>query len=113
VPDDHGPLRADGVEHAQRVAHEVQDRVPLDGLRRVAAAVPPLVRGNGVEARRRERDELVPPRVPALGEPVEQQHGRPGAGLGEVQADPFDLDVPVGDLRVGRGGHAADATRGP
>ena len=53
----------------------------------VAGAVPAQVDRDGAEARVGEVDELAVPGPPELREPVQQQHERPGADLGDVQRD--------------------------
>ena len=40
----------------------------------------------------RKKGELVAPRVPKLGEAVQQHHKRPLSGLGRVQTDPVDVE---------------------
>ena len=99
VPHDDRPLGAHRVEHAQRVADVVQERVVLDRVRCTRAGVAALVGRHGVEARCGQGGELVTPRVPALGEAVQQEHGRAvdGACLGDVQVKAVDGQAAVGD----------------
>jgi hypothetical protein len=97
VPGHHGLLLAERVHQRDDVAGQVQDRVVADRLGRGALAVAALVRGHRVESGRRQRDELVPPGVPALGEAVQQHHQRPAAGLGDVHPEAAGVDEPVSD----------------
>ena len=84
-------------QHADEVADQMDLGVVAHLGRHVGLAVPALVGRQHVEAGIGQRDELVTPRVPALGEPVAQHHrgpvGRPR--LGDVHADAVGVDEPV------------------
>ena len=73
--------------------------VGVDRRGRVGAAVAAHVGRDGVVAGRGERRELVPPRVPALGKAVAEQHERPLAGLGDVHRQVADLELAMADRR--------------
>src|SRR4030095_940370 len=106
VPDDDRRLRAQSVEGADHVAHEVEQRVPANLLRSVRRAVAPHVRGYRVKAGGRERGKLVPPRIPGFGKSVTEDDEGARALLGEMHADAVRLDRPMLDhLAVEPGGH--------
>ena len=85
------------VEHPDEVADEMEDRVGVDPLRRLGPAVPAHVRRDGVVAGRGERDELVAPRVPALGEAVAEEDERAFARFREVHRKAADVELAVAD----------------
>jgi hypothetical protein len=64
-------------------------------LRRVGPAEGAQVGGDRTEPGRGQRRQLVPPRVPGLGEALAQDHQRPRALLGDVNADAVRLDDAV------------------
>ena len=97
VADDHGGLGAEGIEQARHVAHQVEDGVGVDGFGGLGLAVATHVGRHGVVARRSQRRELMPPRVPELGEAVTQEHQRAFAGLRHVHLDAVGLDGAVTD----------------
>jgi len=72
VADDHRRRRLQRVEQPDHVADEVQDRVLVDRMRRIGLAVATHSGGHRVEAGRRERQQLVAPRDPALWKAVAQ-----------------------------------------
>jgi hypothetical protein len=92
MPDDDGGRRTQGIENADQVADKMQDRVLVDRLRRIALAVAAHIGGDDTEAGGRERVDLVPPGEPGFGKTVRQQHQRPLALLGDVDADPVAFD---------------------
>ena len=61
VADDCRGFRSECIKKAHHVAHEVQQRIRLDGLRTVALAVAAHVRGDDVKPRLGEGVELVSP----------------------------------------------------
>ena len=75
------------------------DRV-VAARRLVAGAVPAQIGGDHPEAGVGQPDQLVPPGPPELRETVQQQHERPGPGLGDVQADAVGADHPMGPRAV-------------
>ena len=75
--------------------------VPVDGLGLVGLAVAAHVGRDGMVAGRGERGELMPPRVPRLGEAVAEQHERALALLGDVHADAVGVDGAVSDSLTG------------
>ena len=93
VADHHRGLGLVVVEQAGEVAADVVDLVVLDLRRRVAAAEAAQVGRHRAVARRRERRELMPPRVPRLRPAVEQHHQRTLAALGDAQRDLADVDA--------------------
>ena len=97
---DHRSGSVERVEQADDVADEVQLRVLVDRLGRIGLAVAALVGRDDVEARIAECVELVPPRVPALGEAVAQHDERAVSGprLRDVHSDPVGVDEAVRDL---------------
>ena len=95
VPGDERPLLPERVHQRDHVAGQVQDRVLVGGLRAAGAAVAALVGRDGVKACLGQRGELMPPRVPALGEPVQQHDQRALARLGHVHAQPARVHITV------------------
>ena len=68
MPDDDGGRRPQRIENADHVADEMQDRVLVDRLRRVALAVAAHIGGDDTEAGGSKRVDLMPPREPGLQE---------------------------------------------
>ena len=81
---------------AREVADEVEYRILVDGIRAVGGAVAALVGRDYAVSRRRERVDLMPPRVPALRPAVQEQDEGPVALLGDVHVDSVERDVKVG-----------------
>src|SRR5262249_50420332 len=77
---------------AHDIARKVQQAVLIDRLRRVALAVPSLVRRHRMVSRGGQRGELMPPRIPALRKTVTQDHERSFALLRDVQSYAVRLD---------------------
>ena len=92
MPDDDGGRRTQGIENADHVADEMQDRVLVDRLRRIALAVAAHIGGDDAEAGGSERIDLMPPREPGFRKTVHQQHQRPLALLGDVEVDAIAFD---------------------
>lgn len=95
MPDDDGVLRLEGVEHADEIADHVEDRVLIDRFGPVTLPIAAHVGCDRVVAGRRQRLELVAPGVPAFRKAVAEQHHRPLALLGDVEADAVRLDPPL------------------
>lgn len=93
MADQHGLLLAQSVEQTSDVTAEVEDVVCLYFRRGVGAAVAPHVGRHGPVAGRRQGPQLMPPRVPRLGEPMDHQHQRPLPLLGDPHTDTVDADV--------------------
>ena len=92
MADDDGGRRAQGIENADHVADEMQDRVLVDRLRRIALAVAAHIGRDNAKTGGSKRVDLMPPREPGFRKAVHQQHQRPLALLGDVEADPVALD---------------------
>src|SRR5439155_7689329 len=78
------------------VGDQLRERISGDPLGLVALVVAAQVRGDDAEARGEGRD-LVAPRVPALREPVQEDHERTVAVDGTVDPDAVGLDEAVLD----------------
>ena len=98
VARDHRRRLAEGVEEADDIADQMEQRVVLDRLRHRGLTVAALVGRDGVIAGLRQRDQLMAPRIPGLGEAVAEDDQRPLARLGHVHAQAVGLDESVGDL---------------
>src|SRR5205807_10672592 len=85
-------------EQPEHVVGQVDDVVGVDGGRLVGAAVPTLVGGDGVVPGPGQRRQLVPPRVPELGEAVAEHDERALPLLGDVHVDAVGADDPEGGL---------------
>ena len=83
------------VEQSDEVTDEMEDGVLIDRLGPVALAVTAHVRGNGMEARLSQCNDLVTPGVPAFRKAVAQQNKRALALLNDIQADAVGLDDPL------------------
>ena len=109
VPDDRCAFDAEGVEHPDDVADEVELGVLVDPARHVGLAVAALVGRDRVVPGVAEGAELVPPRVPAFREAMTQHDGAPvgGPGLGHVHPDPVGVDEAMAQVdRCGGSGRA-------
>ena len=95
MTDDHSGRRAQGIEDADHVSYEMQDRVLVDRRGRVTLAVAAQVRGDNTEAGSSKGVDLMPPGEPGFREAVHQQHQRPVALLGNVDVDPVAFDDPL------------------
>ena len=84
--------------HAQVVADVLEHPVGLDLQGRGGSPVPPDVDRHGPEPGRGDDRQLVPPRVPRLGESVDEQDQRTGPFLHTVDPGPASIDdlVPHG-----------------
>ena len=92
------PAFAERAHETGDVTGERPRVVAARGLVRIA--VPAQIRRDRVEAGVGQGTELVAPGPPELREPVQQQHRRPGARLGDVQADAVGRYVTVGPRPV-------------
>ncbi len=96
MADNDGGRGFECIEQADEVADQMKDRVLIDRLGCVALAVTAHVGGNGAEARRGEGANLMAPGIPGLGKAVAEQHQRPFALFGDVEADAVALDHSLG-----------------
>ena len=106
MADDRRLVRADIVDDGVEVAGHLLDRIGVDGLRRVAAAVTAHVGGDDMIARVRECGHLVPPAVGQFGPAVHEEHERPFALFDDAQAHVARLHE-----AFRRSGHAAPIHR--
>ena len=91
VTDDHGLGLAERLDQLDHVADQVEQRVGVDRLGRLGAAVAAHVGRDAAEAGGADRLELMPPRVPALRPAMAEQHQRAAAGLGVAHVDAVGL----------------------
>ncbi len=100
VPDDRSALDPERVEQPHEVTDQVELRVLGHLAGHVGLPVATLVGRDRMEAGLSQSDELMSPRVPALGKTVAQDHGAAVVGprLGDVHGDPVGRDVPVPDV---------------
>ena len=92
MADDRRVLLPEGVHDAHVVGDVREHPVGLDRARLGGAAVPADVDRDRPVPRVGERRELMAPRVPGLGEAVDEQHERAAALLAEVDAPAGDVD---------------------
>jgi hypothetical protein len=92
LPGDHRLFDAARVEQTDHVAEQMQQRVAVDLRRGIGLSIATHIWRNRVKTGRRQRRELVPPRIPALGEAVAQQDCRTAPLLCNVHADAVGLD---------------------
>ena len=92
VAGDHRRLDAEAVDQPDDIADEVQDVVRLDRGGRVGLPVAALVGRDDAKACRRERGNLMPPRVPRLGPSVAQHDQRTRALLDVMHPDAIGVD---------------------
>ena len=95
MADDDGRRRLQPVQQPHKIPYQVEDRVLIYRLGPVALAIAAHVRGNDVEARLRQRIDLVAPGVPAFRKAMAQQNKRALALLDDIQADAVGLDDPL------------------
>ena len=95
VPDEGRLLVAEVVEQAAQIGREVVRAVPIDLGGAAAPPVAPQVGRDGAVPGPSERVQLMPPRVPELGEAVAEDDRRPIGGPG---GDHMELDPVRGDL---------------
>jgi hypothetical protein len=107
VAHDERRLLADGVEQPDDIGDEVEHAVRLDTRWRIGPPAPSEVGGHHVVAGVGQAGQLVPPRVPQLRHPVDEQHQRPVACLGDVHRDAVGFDLAVCNRRDGLARHAA------
>jgi hypothetical protein len=98
VAGDYRPLRTQSVDETHDVADVIEDRIRLDCLRTIASPIATQVGCHSTEPRIRQRLELMPPGIPALGKAVAEDDQRAFTLLGHVQADAVGLDHPVRHL---------------
>ena len=111
VSDDRHLGCAQRVDERRDIVRESFDLVCVDALGFVTPAVAAKIGGHDAIAGSSERSDLVAPRVPELGKPVEQHHdGRVvsrGLVLDVVEPDPLRVGVAVNDELVDGFGHAS------
>ena len=106
MADDHGGRLAKRLDHADAVAGQVDDAVGLDLLGRFGRPIAPDVDGGRPVTGGGEGHELVPPRVPRLGEAVDEQDEGPLAHLGHVDAHAVGIDIVAAKaVDLHHGGH--------
>ena len=91
VADDDRLGLAERLHQLGHVAHQMQQRVLVDRLGRLGAAVAAHVGRHAAKAGRAHRRELMPPRVPALRPAMAEQHQRTAADLGVAHLDVVGL----------------------
>ncbi len=97
VAGDDALLLAEGIEQTGDVGGDVLAAV-VGGVRgRVGVAIAAHVGSDGAIARIGEGRELVPPRIPELGEAVDHDDGKAFARLGDMHRDAVGLDLVVLD----------------
>jgi hypothetical protein len=96
VADDDGPIRAQRRDQPGNVGGQVLDRVGIDGVRLVAAAITAHVRRGHPVARLRQCRNLMAPRIPALGKAVDQDDQRSVSRQRHAQPDAAGVD----DLQI-------------
>ena len=101
VADEHRAFLADVVEEAEQVVREVLDVVVLDRVGTRRSAVPALIGCEHAVSGRRERGDLVAPRVRQLGEPVREHDRRSAPEIDDVEIDTVRRDSSCGQVRVG------------
>jgi hypothetical protein len=99
VAGDHRRPGTQGVDEPHDVAEVMEQRVLLDALGTVASPIAAQVGRYRMETGLRQRPELMPPGIPALGKTVAEDDERPAALLGHVQADAVRLDHAMCHLR--------------
>jgi hypothetical protein len=95
---DHRPLGAQSIDETHDVADIMENRILLQFLRTIASSIAAQVGGYCTESSLRQRPQLMPPRIPALGKAVAEDDERAFTQLGHVQADAVCLDHPVRHL---------------
>src|SRR5712675_639781 len=95
MADNDGSPGLERVEQTDEIADQMEHGVLIDCRGRVALAIAAHIRRHRVEAGRRERRDLVAPGIPGFREAVAEQHQRPAALFGYVEADAIALDYPL------------------
>ncbi len=95
VSDNHGGLFTERIEHADHVSDEVKQRVALDFGGPIRQAVAAHIGRNGVKSRRRQRAQLMAPRIPGFRKSMTEQHQRAAALLGDMNANAIGFDGSV------------------
>ena len=98
VAGDHRLPGTQSVDETDDVADVMENRIFLHLLRTVAAPIAAQVGGHRAEPGLRQRPELMPPGIPALGKAVAEDDERTFTLLGHVQADAVRLDHPMRHL---------------
>ena len=96
VPDDRRLLALEMADDRRDVADEQAHVVVLDARRLVAQVVAALIDGHDLEAIRQRR-HLMPPRVPEVGEAVNHDDERGGAGLFRAERGVVNLHAALRD----------------
>ena len=84
VADDNRLRRAEGVEHADHVADQMEERVFVDLMGLAGLAVAAHVGRDGAIASVGKRLQLMAPRTPGLRKAVAEDHDRPRPGLRQM-----------------------------
>jgi hypothetical protein len=92
VAGDHRLLSAQSTDETHDVADVMENRILLHFLRTVASPIAAQVECHSTEPRLRQRRELMPPGIPALGKAVAEDDERTFTLLGHVQADAVRLN---------------------
>ena len=98
MPGDDRLFFTERVEEADDIAGQMKQRVLVDRLRPVGLAIAAHIGRHRVEPGRRQRGQLMPPGVPALGKTVAHDDERAFTLLGDVHANAVRLDIPMSDL---------------
>src|SRR5262249_45592790 len=85
---------------ANTTADQRKERDLLNSLGTVRLTVPAHTGGDGGEPRLGECNELVPPRVPRLREPMTHNHKRAGPCLGDMHFDAVRCDSAMTDVHL-------------
>ncbi|CAM2152745.1 hypothetical protein PT2222_290061 [Paraburkholderia tropica] len=93
VADDRRLANAQRVDEPDEIAGQMEDVVGGGVERRLGVAVSALIGGDDAITRRRQRLDLMPPRVPGLGPAVAEQHERTFAVLDVMHADAVGIRV--------------------
>src|SRR5580700_9890181 len=85
VAGDHRLLSTQSIDETHDVADVMENRILLHFLRTVASPIAAQVGGHRTEPRFRQRRELMPPGIPALGKAMAEDDERTFTLLGHVQ----------------------------
>src|SRR5262249_42160542 len=88
------------LKQANNIADRMKERERRNTLGTVRLPEPPPPRGVGGKPRLGECNELVPPRVPRLREPMTHNHKRAGPCLGDMHFDAVRCDSAMTDVHL-------------
>ncbi len=100
VPCDDARPFADLRDHAGDVFGELGKAIGIDRARLRRIVVPAQIDGDDMEAGRGQRRNLIPIRIPELGEAVQEHDQRSLPGLDIVDGDVTDLARAIGDVQL-------------